>query len=142
MIRRVSRLLVPMTSLREVPGSCLGRIPARASKGAVSSKIRPFDNAMLMLAMCHIRTRRCRSVKGAHSTTTLFDPLDARAEGPQLGLEGFVAAIEVVDAVDDGLAVSHQAGDDETRRSAQVGGHHGRALQLRHAAHDRAVALD
>jgi hypothetical protein len=26
-------------------------MPTRASSGAVSSKIRPFDNAMLMLAM-------------------------------------------------------------------------------------------
>ena len=42
-----------MTSLREVSGLDLGRMPARASSGAVSSKIRPFDNAMLMLAMCN-----------------------------------------------------------------------------------------
>jgi hypothetical protein len=42
-----------MTSLREVSGFALGRMPTRASSGAVSSKIRPFDNAMLMLAMFH-----------------------------------------------------------------------------------------
>src|SRR5688572_720892 len=48
---RKSRRLVPMTSLREVSGSSLGRMPTRASSGAVSSKIRPFDNAMLIAAM-------------------------------------------------------------------------------------------
>src|SRR6185295_5248865 len=119
MIRRVSRLFVPMTSLREVPGSCLGRIPTRASKGAVSSKIRPFDNAMLMLAMCHIRARRC-PVKGAHSTATLFDPLDPGPQRAKLGLERLVAPVEVVDPVDDGLAVGDQAGDHQAGRGAQV----------------------
>jgi len=48
-----SRRFVAMTSLREEWGSALGRMPTRASSGAVSSKIRPFDNAMLMLAMCN-----------------------------------------------------------------------------------------
>src|SRR4029077_5472023 len=97
-----------MMSLRDCSGSCLGRIPARASSGAVSSKIRPFDNAMLMLAMCHIRMRQSRSARGAHSTTTLFEPLDARPEGAQLGLERLVPPVEVVDTVDDRLAVGDQ----------------------------------
>jgi hypothetical protein len=50
---RRSRRLVPITSLREVSGFSLGRMPTRASSGAVSSKIRPFESAMLMLAMCN-----------------------------------------------------------------------------------------
>src|SRR5437763_13123538 len=52
-ISRRLRRLVAMTSLREESGFALGRMPTRASSGAVSSKIRPFDNAMLMLAMCN-----------------------------------------------------------------------------------------
>src|SRR5262245_49054099 len=117
-----------MMSLRECSGSCLGRSPARASSGAVSSKIRPFDNAMLMLAMM------CRTHRGAAFYRNSADALDARAERAQLGLQTFVAAVEVVDAVDERLPFGHQASDDEAGRGAQVGGHHRRALQLRHAA--------
>jgi hypothetical protein len=36
----------------------------------------------------------------------------------------------------------HQAGDDQARRGAQVGRHHGRALQPVHALHHRGVAVD
>src|SRR4051812_49033901 len=111
-----------MTSLREVSGLALGRMPTRASSGAVSSKMRPFDNAMLMLAM--MRSRH----KGADSTPAaagLPEALDARAERRELALEPLVAAVEVVDAVDDGLAFGHQAGDHQPGRGAQVGGHHG-----------------
>src|SRR5688572_18195873 len=58
-----------MTSLREVSGFSLGRMPTRASSGAVSSKIRPFDNAMLMLAMRnHPENRLGNSARGADST--------------------------------------------------------------------------
>jgi hypothetical protein len=50
-------------------------MPTRASSGAVSSKIRPFDNAMLMLAMCnHPEGHPCETylgkrARGANSTT-------------------------------------------------------------------------
>jgi hypothetical protein len=40
--------LVGMISRREVSGSSSGSIPAAASRGRVSSKIRPFDRAMVM----------------------------------------------------------------------------------------------
>jgi hypothetical protein len=44
-------------------------MPTRASSGAVSSKIRPFDNAMLMLAMRnHPGNLFQKPVRGAHST--------------------------------------------------------------------------
>src|SRR5262245_30316744 len=112
-----------MMSLRECSGSCLGRIPARASNGAVSSKIRPFDSAMLMLAMM------CRTHRGAAFYRNSADAFDARAERAQLDLECLVAAVEVVDAIDDRLALGDQPGDHQAGGSPQVGRHHARALQ-------------
>src|SRR5678809_1048076 len=128
-----------MTSLREVSGLALGRMPTRASSGAVSSKMRPFDNAMLMLAM--MRSRH----KGRDSTPAtegLPDALDVRAKRRQLLLEALVAPVEVVDAVDHRVALRHQPGDDQAGRRAQVGGHHRGALQPLDAAHHGGVALD
>src|SRR5438552_15067834 len=131
-----------MTSLREVSGFDLGRMPTRASSGAVSSKIRPFDNAMLMLAMFHPAITLQISSGGAFYRKASADALDARPEGRQLLLQRFVAAVEVVDAVDQGLAFGAEAGYDQPRRGAQVGGHDGRALQALDAAHESAVSLD
>src|SRR5262249_55255586 len=106
-----------MMSLRECSGSCLGRIPARASNGAVSSKMRPFDNAMLMLAMM------CRTHRGGGFYINSAYTLDPGAERAQLRFERLVAAVEVVDALDDGLSLRHQAGDHQAGRGAQVGRH-------------------
>ena len=62
----------------------------------------------------------------------------------QLGFHAVVAAVQVVDAVDQGLALGHQAGDHQAGRGAQVGRHHGGAGQLLHAFdhRDLAVGLD
>src|SRR3954451_19075526 len=72
----------------------------------------------------------------------LAETLDPGAERAELCLERLVAAVEVIDAIDDRFAVGDQAGDHQSRRGAQVGRHDGRALQALDAAHDRAIALD
>src|SRR3954462_7226180 len=95
-ISRRSRRFVAMTSLREVSGFDLGRMPTRASSGAVSSKIRPFDNAMLMLAMCNHPGSRPKSYRRGR---ILPQTLDSGAERAELRLQGFVAAVEMVDAI-------------------------------------------
>jgi hypothetical protein len=53
-----------------------------------------------------------------------------RAAGGQLFLEPLEAAVEMVDAVDHGLAFRGEAGDDQRDRGAQIGRHHRRAAQL------------
>ena len=72
------------------PGPRRASIPACASSGSVSSRIRPFDRASVIID---------------------DHPLDVGAERAQLRFHPVVAAVEVVDAVDHGLAVG-----DERRR--------------------------
>jgi hypothetical protein len=50
-------------------------------------------------------------------------PPDIGAEPGQLGLDAFITAVEMVDAVDGGLALGGQRGDDQPGGSAQIGGH-------------------
>ena len=129
--------LVSRISLREVSGFPLGRMPTRASSGAVSSKIRPLDSAML-ISPWQQRARFYRR----NRADSYFIRSTLGAERAELLLERLVAAIEVVDAVDHRLALGHQAGDDQAGRGAQVGRHDGRALQPLDAAHDGGIALD
>src|SRR5262249_15007659 len=134
--RRPDRLL-SMISLREVSGSSTGAMPARASRGSVSSKVRPLARAMV--SGCTARTgeggspfyRRCAPHWGAGA--------DACAEGGELLLDPIVAAVEVVDTIDRGLSFSDQPADHEAGGRAQVGGHHGGAGQPRNALHHRGV---
>ena len=76
------------------------------------------------------------------SSGVVTQPLDVGADGAQLGFHPVVAAVEVVDALDQRLALGDEAGDHQAGRGAQVGRHHGRARQPRHAVHDRGVAVD
>ena len=55
--------------------------------------------------------------------------------------EVVVAAVDVGDAADHGLALGGQAGDDHRRAGADVVGPHRRARQAGHAAHDGVVAV-
>jgi hypothetical protein len=48
----------------------------------------------------------------------LAQSLDARADGAELGLDLLVAAVDVVDAVDDRLAARGETGEDEAGRGA------------------------
>src|SRR5579875_2300979 len=57
------------------------------------------------------------------------DPLDRRAAGRKLFLQPFEAAVEVIDPVDNGLALSRQGGDHERHGRPQVCRHDRGALE-------------
>ncbi len=106
-----------------------GAMPAAASSGRVSSRIRPLDRAngqrwsWFTPSTCAPRGSRA-----------LPDAANARAQLRQLFLDAFVAAIDVVDAIHHGVAVRHQAARirlAEARRSVAITGAPG---QARHAA--------
>src|SRR2546422_3547480 len=140
MMRRTSRRLVSSTSLRELSPLPLGSMPTRASSGAVSSKIRPLDSAMLISAMAKRPRfyRRNREI----ASRRLLEALYPSTERAQFLFERFIAAIQMIDAVNDGLALGDETGDHEARGGAKIGGHHGGALKLRHPFHHRGIALD
>src|ERR1700757_5138543 len=70
------------------------------------------------------------------------DAADFCANAFQLLLDMFVAAVDVVDAVDDGLAVGDQGGQHQGRGSAQVGREHGGCAKGSFAPHDGATAFN
>src|SRR2546426_2386300 len=102
--------------------------------------MRPLDSAMLILTINE------KGPDGADKTLnfTAISPgaLDPGAERGELFFERLVAAVEVIDAIDHGLAIGHQASDDQARRGAQIGRHDGGALQPLDAFDHRRVALD
>src|SRR5262249_39087179 len=51
-------------------------------------------------------------------------PLDRRPTCRELVLDPLEAAVEMVDAVDHGLALGGETGDDQRHRGAEVGRHH------------------
>src|SRR5262245_19791905 len=63
------------------------------------------------------------------------DPLDRGPAARELLLQPLKAPIQVVDAVDGGLALRHQAGDDQRYGGPEIGGHHLRPAQGLHAPH-------
>src|SRR5438034_4150081 len=69
-------------------------------------------------------------------------PFDARAAGRQLLLDPLIAAVEMIDAVDDRLAAGDETRDDQRYRSAQIGRHDRRAGQPGHAAYQGGGAVD
>src|SRR3546814_6223939 len=69
------------------------------------------------------------------------DAPDLRAQPRQLALDVLVAAVEVVDAVDDGLALGDQAGEDQRGRGAQVGRHHRGAAERGHRSEEHTSEL-
>ena len=77
-----------------------------------------------------------RSCRGSGNTT------DLGAQRTEFFLDVLVAAIEMVDAVDDGVALGDQARQDQRSRGAQVGRHHRRAAELFDATDDGGVAID
>src|SRR5690606_5326284 len=99
---------VGMISLREDSGFSGTPTPAAASSGRVSSKMRPLDSA-------RVRGGRAMGI------LCLLDALDIRAQRLELVLHAFVAAVQMVDAFDGGLAAGRQAGDHQAGRGAQVG---------------------
>src|SRR5690348_11007216 len=63
------------------------------------------------------------------SSALAADAGDVGAAAGELVFQPLEAAVEVVDAVDHGLALGRKAGDDQRDRRAQIGRHHGRAPQ-------------
>src|SRR3954470_19404651 len=123
-ITRSPGRLVPMMSLRDFSGSSEGAMPAAASRGTVSSKMRPLASARVIIAALSRHT------------------LDARAELAKARLDPLVAAVQVVDAIDHRPAFGDEAGDDEARRRPQVGRPDVRAGERIRALHHGRVALD
>src|SRR3989339_178025 len=122
MMSCTSGRLVPMMSLRDDSGLSLGTMPAAASSGRVSSKMRPLDKARMMPISMH--------------------PLDARTQLGELFLDAFVAAVEVVNPLDGSFTCRDESCQYEASRGPQVGRHHDGAIEPRHAAHQRSVAGD
>ena len=63
------------------------------------------------------------------------------SDAAQLFFDALVAAIHVIDAVEDGLAIGDQGGEDERGRSAQVGTHDGGRGETRRAAHGGGASI-
>src|SRR6267378_8640502 len=70
------------------------------------------------------------------------DAADRGSEPLELLLDPFVAAVEVVDAGDTGLALGNEPGQDERRRGAEIRGHDRGPAEGRHAVDRRRVAFD
>src|SRR6267142_1981104 len=70
------------------------------------------------------------------------DAGDVGAYALQLFYYAFVAAIDVVNAVDDGFAVGDQGGEDQAGAGSEVGGLHGGAGKLGGAADYGAAAVN
>ena len=66
----------------------------------------------------------------------------SRAAGVELVFQALEAAVEVIDAVDHGLAFRRQRGDHQRHRGAQVGRHHRRALELAAALDGGGLAVE
>src|SRR5205085_6949931 len=69
-------------------------------------------------------------------------PLDGRATAAQLVLEPLEAAVEVVDAIDDGYALGRERRDHERHRSPQIGCHHRRTFERRYALDGGALTVE
>src|SRR5690606_32985047 len=68
-------------------------------------------------------------------------PSDVGSQRLKLFFNTFVAAINMIDPIHQGCAVSNQAGNYQTGGCPQVTGHHWRALQALYPFNDRRVAL-
>src|ERR1700739_1617351 len=85
-------------------------------------------------------TRGMHSLPASGGGISPADALDLGAAAAELVLEALEAAVEVIDAVDHGLALGRERGDDEGDRRAQVGRHHRRALEPLDALDGRGLA--
>src|ERR1700739_1627651 len=87
-------------------------------------------------------TRGMHSLPASGGGVPPADALDLGAAAAELVLEALEAAVEVIDAVDHGLAFGRERGDDERDRRAQVGRHHGRALEALEPLDGRGLAVE
>src|SRR5580765_4941884 len=80
---------------------------------------------------------RSRGALGQNFT----DATDLGAHGLELLFDALVSAVDMIDAVDNGFAVSHQRGDDQRGGSAKIGALHGGGTERRFPPNDGAMAL-
>src|SRR4030081_1286946 len=79
---------------------------------------------------------------GSTSWRLVADALDRGAAGRKLLLQPLKTAVEMIDAVDHGLAFGRKPGDDKRYRGTQIGRHYGGATQLRDTVDGRALAVE
>src|SRR5438105_14458682 len=91
-------------------------MPAAFSSGRVSSKMRPFERARVIIAPP-------RGAANDGSRGGSFDSFDVRADAAQLRFHLVVAAVQVVDAVDDRIAVGDEYGDNQAGGRTPDGSH-------------------
>src|SRR6202040_1289183 len=70
------------------------------------------------------------------------DAFDLGADGLEFFFDFFVAAIDMVDPVDNGFAVGDQGGEDQRGASAQVGGEDGGGAERSFTDYHGAAAFD
>src|SRR5499426_2183559 len=120
---------LPMLRPKKSRTTSVGRWPLRQSR---SCAFAPLASASAS-----------RRIAAARSNAPLSaDALDGGAAGGELVLQPLEAAVEVIDAIDHGLALGRERGDDEGDRGAQIGGHHRRALEGLHAFDGGAFAVE
>src|SRR5262245_6715768 len=112
--RSLTPMRLPMLRPNRSCATSVGRWPPRQSSSC----------APALLASAS------RMIAAARSNAPLSaEALDGGAAGRELVLQPLEAAVEVIDAIDHGLALGRERGDDEGDRGAQIGGHHRRALE-------------
>ncbi len=82
-------------------------------------------------------SRTLRKGQAAAAPPHTFDP---RSKLPQLAVELFIAAIEMMDVVDDGAPLGGQPGQDQGGAGAKVPGRHPRSAETGHAPDDGHIA--
>src|SRR3990167_1699362 len=112
-----------MISLRLLSGFSVGSIPAAASSGRVSSRIRPLERAMVSMVLAR------------HAA-------NLRPQQLQLLFDALVTTVDVVNAINQGVALGNQCRDHQAGRRSQVGGHDRCALETFDASDDGGVAFD
>ena len=141
-IRRVSTA----RAVHDRPPGRLGRDPAGRSA-------RSLIIVGLLLARASASTPPTQTAKGtnpsrpttsdraAERRVSASDAFDVGADADQAADQVVVAAVDVVDTADRGLAVGRQAGDHQRRPGTDVGRPHRRTAEPRHATHHGVVAV-
>src|SRR5512142_2742989 len=90
----------------------------------------------MLAAISHVG--HCALPFGQH----FADALHLSADRAQLFFNALVAAVDVVDAIDDGFAVGDEGGEDERGGGAEIAGEDGGAAKGCFAADDGATSFD
>ena len=93
----------------------------------------------MLITFCR-RRRPCNS--GLFLAENISHAADLGADAAEFFFDVLVAAVHVVDAVEDGFAVGDESGEDEGGRGAKVRAHDGRGLERSFAADSGGPAAD